>query len=110
MVVFNELCQSLTGKGGILTPLIKEIVNASLDCKMEQHLEECSQNGEVNRRNGKLPKMLKTADGTIAIENPRDRAGTFEPQLIKKRQTILNESLDDKIVALYARHELPGYT
>ena len=93
--------QPLTGKGGILTPLIKEIVNASLDCEMEQHLEICSQNGEVNRRNGKLPKTLKTADGTVEIETPRDRSGTFEPQLIKKRQTILNESLDEKILALY---------
>ena len=93
--------QSLTGNGGILTPLIKEIVNASLDCELEEHLEACNQNGEANRRNGKLPKTLKTADGMVEIETPRDRAGTFEPQLIKKRQTILNESLDEKIIALY---------
>lgn len=70
--------QPLTGNGGILTPLIKEIVNASLDCEMEQHLEICSQNGEANRRNGKLTKKLKTADGAVEIETPRDRAGTFE--------------------------------
>ena len=37
--------QSLTGNGGVLTPLIKEIVNASLECEMEEHLEVCSQNG-----------------------------------------------------------------
>ena len=92
--------KSFTGKDGILKPLIKQIVDASLDCEMEQHLEECSENGEPNRRNGKLYKTLKTADGQVEIETPRDRAGTFEPQLIKKRQTILNDSLDDKIIAL----------
>jgi putative transposase len=92
---------SFTGKDGILTPLIKQIVDASLDGEMEQHLEECSQNDEPNRRNGKLYKTLKTADGQVEIETPRDRAGTFEPQLIKKRQTILNDGLDDKILALY---------
>lgn len=92
---------SFTGKNGILTPLIKQIVNATLEGEMEQHLEECSDNGEPNRRNGKMPKTLKTAEGHLEIETPRDRAGTFEPQFVKKRQTVLNESLDDKILALY---------
>ena len=68
---------------------------------MKQHLEECSDNGEPNRRNGKLPKTIKTADGQVEIETPRDRADSFEPQFVKKRQTILNDSLDDKIIALY---------
>ncbi len=93
---------SFTGKDGILTPFIKHIVNATLDCEMDQHLEECNNNGEPNRRNGKLSKTLKTADGQVEIETPRDRAGTFEPQLVKKRQTVLNENLDDKILALYS--------
>jgi putative transposase len=93
--------QPLTGNSGILTPLIKQIINASLDAEMDEHLEDCSQSGEANRRNGRLPKTLKTADGSIEIETPRDRAGSFEPQLIKKRQTILNESLDEKIIGLY---------
>lgn len=93
--------QPLTGDSGVLTPLIKQLINASLDAEMDQHLEDCSQNGEVNRRNGRLSKTLKTAEGPVDIETPRDRAGTFEPQLIKKRQTVLNESLDDKILALY---------
>ncbi len=68
---------------------------------MEQHLEKCEVNGEPNRRNGRLPKTIKTADGHVEIETPRDRAGTFEPQLVKKRQTVLNDNLDDKILALY---------
>jgi putative transposase len=93
--------QSFTGKNGILTPLITQIVNASLDAEMEQHLDECKVNGASNRRNGRMSKILKTADGSVEIETPRDRAGTFEPQLVKKRQTILNDSLDDKIIGLY---------
>lgn len=92
---------SFTGKDGILTPLIKQIVNATLDCEMDQHLEECGENSEPNRRNGKMSKILKTADGQVEIETPRDRAGTFDPQFVKKRQTILTDSLDDKILALY---------
>ncbi len=72
--------QSFTGKDGILTPVIKQIVDATLDCEMDQHLEQCSENGEPNRRNGKLYKTLKTADAAVEIETPRDRAGTFEPQ------------------------------
>ncbi len=96
-----KLGQPLTGNSGVLTPLIKQIINASLDAEMDEHLEDCNQSGEANRRNGRLPKTLKTADGLVEIETPRDRAGTFEPQLIKKRQTILNESLDEKIIGLY---------
>jgi putative transposase len=72
-----------------------------LDAEMEQHLDECKVNGASNRRNGRMSKILKTADGSVEIETPRDRAGTFEPQLVKKRQTILNDSLDDKIIGLY---------
>lgn len=68
---------------------------------MDQHLEECSENDEPNRRNGKMSKTLKTADGQVEIETLRDRAGTFEPQFVKKLQTIFTESLDGKILALY---------
>lgn len=46
--------------------------------------------------------MVKTGTGSFELATSRDRAGTFEPQLIKKRQTILNESLDNKILSLYA--------
>lgn len=95
--------QSFTGKNGILTPLITQIVNAALEAEIEQHLDDCRASGDVNRRNGKTPKLLKTADGPAEVETPRDRAGTFEPQFVKKRQTILNDNLDDKIIGLYSR-------
>ncbi|MCF6766725.1 IS256 family transposase, partial [Thiotrichales bacterium 19S3-7] len=91
--------QSLMGADGVLTPLIKRIVEASLETEMEAHLE---QKTSINRRNGKSKKTVKSASGEFELETPRDRDGSFEPQLVKKRQTILNASLDEKVLALFA--------
>lgn len=94
--------QPLTGADGILTPLIKQLVEASLEGEMEEHMERCVDEGIANRRNGKTSKIVQTASGPIELDTPRDRAGTFEPQLVKKRQTILNESLDNKVIGLFS--------
>ncbi len=94
--------QSLTGKDGILTPLIKEILEAALEGEMDSHLQDCKAQDQPNRRNGKLKKTMKTGTGSFELETPRDRDGTFEPELVKKRQTVLNESLDNKVLSLYA--------
>jgi putative transposase len=56
----------------------------------------------ANRRNGKNSKTLKTGSESFELLTPRDREGSFEPEIVKKRQTVLNESLDNKILALYA--------
>ena len=92
----------LTGKDGILTPLISQAINKILEGEIENHLEVCQSKGEPNRRNGKLPKKVKTQEGNIEIETPRDRAGTFEPQIVKKRQTILPEALESKVLSLFS--------
>jgi putative transposase len=94
--------QDLTGKDGILTPLIKEILEAALDGEMDAHLSTCKAEGQVNRRNGNLKKNMKSGTGMFELETPRDRDGSFEPEIVKKRQTVLNESLDNKILSLYA--------
>lgn len=94
--------QSLTGKEGVLTPLIKEILEAALEGEMDAHLSDCKIQEHSNRRNGKLKKTLKTATGAFELETPRDREGSFEPEIVKKRQTVLNESLDNKVLSLYA--------
>ena len=94
--------QSLTGKDGILTPLIKEILEAALDGEMESHLADCKDQELSNRRNGKLKKTVKTGTGSFELETPRDRDGSFEPEIVRKRQTVLNESLDNKVLSLYA--------
>jgi putative transposase len=94
--------QSLTGKDGILTPLIKEILEAALEGEMDSHLSDCRLQEQSNRRNGKLKKTIKTGTGAFELETPRDRDSSFEPEIVKKRQTVLNESLDNKVLSLYA--------
>ncbi len=92
----------MTGKDGILTPLIKEIIEAALEGEMDAHLSECKDQHQANRRNGSLKKTMKTGTGSFELETPRDRNSSFEPELVKKRQTVLNESLDNKVLSLYA--------
>ena len=89
----------LFGKEGALMPLVKKIVEAALDGEMDNHLSEESERGHANRRNGKKSKTIKTCGGSVSIESPRDRSSSFEPEIIKKRQTVLNEGLDRKILA-----------
>lgn len=90
--------EDLSGKDGILTPLIKQIIEASLEGEIESHMRN---EPAANRRNGKGSKKVKTGYGSIDLETPRDRNGSFEPMLVKKRQTSLGKGLDDKIIALY---------
>jgi len=90
----------LEGKNGVLAPLIKRLVEAGLNGEMTAHLGETDVG---NRRNGKTSKGVKTAFGKVDIVTPRDRHGSFEPQLLPKRQTILGDALDHKIIALYSR-------
>ncbi len=88
----------LSGKDGILTPLIKALLEAALEGEMYNHLEEKE---ETNRRNGKSYKTVKSEHGEFELSTPRDRNSSFEPQIVKKRQTILGESVDNKVISLY---------
>jgi len=92
----------LLGPEGLLTKLIKDLTQISLQGEMDAHLEENSLEAGNNRRNGLSKKTVKTGSGEFELEVPRDRNCSFEPQLIKKRQTTLNEELDNKILALYS--------
>lgn len=94
--------QPLTGKGGILTPLLKELLESALEGELEAHLLENRDAGISNRRNGKSSKQVQTSSDSFELFTPRDREGSFEPEIVKKRQTVLNESLDNKVLALYA--------
>src|ERR1700743_1570747 len=93
--------KSLFGKDGAFAPLLKGILEAAMEGEIENHLDE-EERSTGNRKNGKTSKKLKTADGTIDLETPRDRAASFEPQIVKKRETILAESLESKIIGLYS--------
>ncbi|ULQ56516.1 IS256 family transposase [Flavihumibacter rivuli] len=92
--------KSLFGKDGAFAPMLKQFIEAALEAELEEHLDD-EQRDNGNRKNGKNSKRLKTAEGTLDIETPRDRDASFEPQLVKKRETILAESLEHKILGLY---------
>jgi len=91
---------SLLGKEGILTPLLKEFLDESLEGEMDAFL---SDEEEPNRRNGKTRKKVKTTLGEIEVITPRDRNSDFEPQIIEKRQRTLSSDLERQIITLYAR-------
>jgi putative transposase len=90
----------LEGKDGILAPLIKRLVEASLAGELDAHLEE---DKSSNRRNGKMSKRVKTGFGSVDIDTPRDRNSSFEPQILAKRQTVLGEALDHKVISMYGK-------
>ena len=94
--------QSLTGKGGVFAPLLKEFIESALESEMETHLDN-DEREKGNKRNGKKSKTIKTSSGALEINTPQDRQSSFDPQLIKKRQTILANSLESKILGLYGR-------
>jgi putative transposase len=91
----------LLGPEGLLTQLVKDLTQIALQGEMDAHLAENQLEEGGNRRNGLSKKLVKTSSGSFELEYPRDRNGSFEPQLVKKRQTILNDELDSKILALY---------
>lgn len=92
--------KSLYGKDGAFAPLLKSFLDAALEAEMESHLDE-AERSMGNRRNGKTSKDVRTSSGTITVDTPRDRASSFEPELIRKRETILAESLESKILGMY---------
>lgn len=91
--------QVLTGKDGILTPLIKQLTEAALSAELDSHLLN---DIEANRRNGATKKTIKTPTGNFELATPRDRNGSFEPQLVKKHQTTLSNEIEHKITRLFA--------
>jgi putative transposase len=93
--------EELTGKDGVMTPLVKKILERALEAELAQHLDGADAASGFNRRNGRLRKQMKSGHGPFELETPRDRAGTFEPEIVKKRQTIIGTSLENKIISLY---------
>jgi transposase-like protein len=92
--------KSLFSKGGAFAPLLQEMLNSILEGELEAHLDE-EERSLGNRKNGKGSKVLKTSSGSIEVNTPRDRLSSFEPEMIKKRETIMAQNLEDKIIGLY---------
>ncbi|WP_452430637.1 IS256 family transposase [Pedobacter jamesrossensis] len=92
--------KSLYGKDGAFAPLLKSFLDSALEAELDTHLDQ-DERFSGNRKNGKTSKEVKTSAGTISIQTPRDRNSTFEPEIIRKRETILAESLESKIIGMY---------
>lgn len=91
----------LLGKDGVFAPLLENLLNAALEGEMDVHLDK-DERLLGNRRNGHMSKPVQTSLGEVTVNTPRDREGSFSPQFIKKRETILAEGVADKIIGLYA--------
>jgi putative transposase len=96
----------LAGPNGLLKALTKALVERALEGELTHHLGYEKNDpvgyGNGNSRNGKSRKTLKSEQGEVEIAVPRDRQGSFEPQLVRKHQTRW-DGLDEKIIALYSR-------
>lgn len=80
--------------------MLQDFLNTALEAEGDQFLDE-EQRRLGNRKNGYNRKQLKTSEGTIEVTTPCDRDGEFEPQIVRKRETILAESLEQKILGMY---------
>ena len=98
--------EDLLGKNGVVKQLTKALLERALEAEMTEHLgyekHAAEGRGSGNSRNGRSRKTLKTDQGALPLDTPRDRDGTFEPALVPKGQRR-SGVLDDKIIALYAR-------
>jgi len=97
---------SLTGPDGLLKQLTKTVLETALNQELTEHLGHHKHGPVVsdsgNVRNGTRPKTVLTeSTGQVGIEVPRDRAGTFEPQIVRKRQRRLSR-VDEIVLSLYA--------
>jgi putative transposase len=98
--------EEIVGPGGLLAQLTKRLVERALEVELTDHLgyepHQEPPGGTGNTRNGAPPKTLVTEHGPVEIRAPRDRDGSFEPKLVRKRQRRF-EGFDEKILALYSR-------
>ena len=98
--------QEIVGPGGLLSQLTKRLVERALEVELTDHVgydrHHEPPGGAGNTRNGTTPKSLITEHGRVGIDAPRDRDGSFEPKIVRKRQRRF-EGFDDKILALYSR-------
>src|SRR5437588_3544664 len=98
--------EEIVGSGGLLSQLTKRLVERAMEVELTDHLgyepHQEPPGGAGNTRNGRTPKTLVTEHGAVAIDTPRDRDGSFEPKIVRKRQRRF-EGFDEKILALYSR-------
>ena len=98
--------EEIAGPGGLLAQLTRRLVERAMEVELTDHLgyEPHAEppGGAGNTRNGTSPKTLVTEHGKVPLDAPRDRDGSFEPKIVRKRQRRF-VGFDDKILALYSR-------
>jgi putative transposase len=98
--------EEITGPDGLLQRLTKRLVERAMAAELSEHLGyehgQAPPGGAGNARNGFTDKTIHTEHGSVRIGQPRDRKGSFEPQIVRKHQRRF-EGFDDKIIALYGR-------
>ena len=87
---------------GLIDELKKALSERVLNAELDRHLDTDAGNGEANRRNGRSQKTVLTGTSKVTLDIPRDRSGTFDPQLIAKYQRRFPD-FDEKIISMYAR-------
>ena len=100
-------CKTPQDVAALYTQMLQRVIDRGLDAELDAHLgyerhAKVPEGERSNTRNGATRKRVKGTFGEVEVTTPRDRGGTFEPQLVKKRQTRLGD-FEDKILALYAR-------
>jgi len=102
---------ALTGEGGVLTSLIKQVMQTSLEVEMDEHLGyekgDRSEPRSENMRNGYSKKTLKTDIGEVELDIPRDREGSFDPAVVPKHKRRIT-GLDDAVLSLYSKGMTTG--
>jgi len=98
--------EDIIGENGLLKQLTKALLERALSAELTEHVgyakHDPAGNNSGNSRNGKSKKSLKGDFGEIELETPRDRNGSFEPQIVAKGQTRFT-GFDDKIISMYSR-------
>ena len=98
--------EDLIGEEGLLKQLTKQLLERAMAAEMTEHVgydkHDAAGDNSGNSRNGKSGKTIKGTFGELALETPRDRNGSFEPQIIEKHQTRFT-GFDANIISLYAR-------
>jgi len=91
--------KGIGGKDGALAPLIKQLTEMTLQAEIETHL---AQDLAKNRKNGTTSKTMKSSSGEFGLDVPRDRNGSFEPEIVKKNQTHMSDELEGKMLSPFA--------
>jgi putative transposase len=98
--------EEIAGPGGLLAELTKRLLERAMEVELTDHLgyetHQEPPGGAENQRNGSTGKTLMTEHGPVALDTPRDRNGSFEPKIVRKRQRRF-VGFDEKILALYSR-------